>query len=181
MLDRCWTVDLREILGFYATTRPAVLDGYFSSGLQLSGLILDTGSSSTTLDVDLGTWKQLTGRSEAISAMPPVEEHDWGKVIHRITAPATGDLKIGTITFSHPMVSTIVERPQYYSTAMAGDGLIGNVPFLRRVQRSRNRMSQRTVKDPCTCNMVVRRFFVAEEWSRRTISKVIGDFTDFLS
>lgn len=100
---------------------------------RLSGLIFDTGSSSKTLDVDLDTWRQLTGRSEPVGTTPPIEERDWGKVLHRIEAPATGDLKIGNVTFAHPMVSTTVERPQYYSTAMAAEGLIGNAPFLHDI------------------------------------------------
>lgn len=100
---------------------------------KLSGLIFDTGSSPLSLDVDLGTWKQLTGRDDAVGTTAPIEEHVWGKILHRIEAPATADLKIGKLSFPHPVVSTTVERPQYYSSAMAGEGVIGNAPFLQDI------------------------------------------------
>lgn len=56
-------------------------------------MIFDTGSSPVGIDTDLANWEDLTGRVEPVGTVPPVEERIWGKTVHVIQAPATGELR----------------------------------------------------------------------------------------
>lgn len=102
------------------------------NGRLLPGIFYDTGSSPTTLDVDLALWRQLTNRTVA-QATSHGSGLSWGKARTGISAAATGSLTLGTLTLPHPEVGTQPTKPHFYQDQDQAQGLLGNEPFLHSI------------------------------------------------
>jgi hypothetical protein len=99
------------------------------NGKKLDEILYDTGSSPTTLDLDLNLWKEFTGRAAASEATTHSKGQSWGQEIESIGAPATGDLTIGHHVYRTPLLTTIPARPDSYRTNYRAQGSLGNALF----------------------------------------------------
>lgn len=133
------SADLPEDLRLHTDWAPAeIRDGKLFVDLELDGkrldqILYDTGSSSLVLDVDFALWRQITGKNGSGDATVHFRGPSWGKELEIIGAPATGELKIATQTFSHPLVTTVPAEPTSYSTDSKAQGLLGNGLFEDRI------------------------------------------------
>lgn len=103
------------------------------NGKELDGIVYDTGSSPTTLDVNLNLWRDSTGKSSAVDALPTSEGESWGHQVESVASPALGDLVIGRHVFSRPIISTAPNQPDRWSSQLRGQGLLGNALFLNSI------------------------------------------------
>jgi hypothetical protein len=103
------------------------------NGKKLDEILYDTGSSPTTLDLDLNLWKELTGKVEISEANTHSKGQSWGHEIESIGAPATGDLAIGRHVYRTPLLTTIPARPDSYRTNYRAQGLLGNALFTESI------------------------------------------------
>lgn len=99
------------------------------NGKKLDEILYDTGSSPTTLDLDLNLWKEFTGRAGSSEATTHSKGQSWGHEIESIGAPATGDLTIGHHVYRTPLLTTIPARPDSYRTNYRAQGSLGNALF----------------------------------------------------
>jgi hypothetical protein len=99
------------------------------NGKKLDEILYDTGSSPTTLDLDLNLWKEFTGRAGTSEATTHSQGQSWGHEIESIGAPAIGDLTIGHHIYRTPLLTTIPARPDSYRTNYRAQGSLGNALF----------------------------------------------------
>ena len=103
------------------------------NGKRLPDIFFDTGSSPSTLDVDLDLWQQATGRSGPADATTHGSGLSWGEPREGFGAMATGSLKIGTHVYPHPEIATNRRKPTDYRDNFQAQGLLGNALFLRDI------------------------------------------------
>jgi hypothetical protein len=99
------------------------------NGKKLDEILYDSGSSPTTLDLDLNLWKEFTGKAGTNEATTHSKGQSWGQEIESIGAPATGDLIIGHHIYRTPSLTTIPARPDSYRTNFRAQGSLGNALF----------------------------------------------------
>lgn len=101
------------------------------NGKKLDGILFDTGSSPTELDMDLAPWKEFTGIQDTEKA--PMHTKvccAWGgRELEFVGAPANGELEIGNHSFHVQKLTTEPARPEDYHTNLWGQGSIGNALF----------------------------------------------------
>ena len=97
------------------------------NGKKIDGIIYDTGASSVALDVDLNLWKAATGKTGTKDATTHLSVCCvWGHELEIISAPASGDLKIGNHTYPKPMMTTQPANPDNFRDQIWGQGVLGN-------------------------------------------------------
>lgn len=100
------------------------------NGKKLDGILYDTGASPNTLSVDFDLWKEATGKSGTKDATTHFSGCcEWGHDFEIISAPASGDLKIGSHIYPKPIMITEPAHPDTFRTEYWGRGVLGNVPF----------------------------------------------------
>ena len=99
--------------------------------LVLDNVIFDTGSSNIVLWVDRRDWTHLTGIENPEKAQSLREGLYWGKRVTMASAPAKVQLRMGHIVFGSRVVSTLVEKPDFFTHF--ANGLFGNAPFLGNI------------------------------------------------
>lgn len=99
------------------------------NGRELNDVFYDTGSSPDALDVDLSMWKEATGRSGPDEATRHGSAQTWGRQLEFISAPASGDLRIGHHVYRRPLITTNPTQPAVFRTSYKAQGALGNALF----------------------------------------------------
>jgi len=97
------------------------------NGLNGKNIIFDTGASDIDLEVDLDTWKSLTGIED--TAQAPVQDTILGTSIPMIAAPAQASMTIAGVTEDSVEVFTVPATPTQYAETYGAGGVTGNKPF----------------------------------------------------
>jgi hypothetical protein len=92
-------------------------------------IVFDTGSSELPLNVDLATWRDLTGRPDTRDAPSRYRGSAWGKPLVIPGAPSAGSLRIGKTDLGRVTVFTNPAQPAGFADwPVRTDGVLGNAP-----------------------------------------------------
>lgn len=90
-------------------------------------IVFDTGSSLMPLNVDLVTWKELTGIADTTDAPATITGSAWGKPVTFSGAPAAEAMMLGTLNLKRPTVFTNKDQPTPFADwPFRADGVLGN-------------------------------------------------------
>jgi hypothetical protein len=91
--------------------------------------VFDTGSSELPLNVDLATWRTLTGRATIEGAPASYQGSAWGKPLVLPGAPSSSPLTIGKTAFGRVIVFTNPAQPTgFIDWPVQTVGVLGNAP-----------------------------------------------------
>jgi hypothetical protein len=101
-----------------------------AGAFKSDAMVFDTGSSELPLNVDLSTWKTITGRNTVAGAPASFKGSAWGKPVEFPGAPSAAPVKIGEATLGRPNVFTDPTHPDGFTEwSVRTDGVVGNAPM----------------------------------------------------
>ena len=104
------------------------------SGFSSDAMIFDTGASQFPIVVDLENWAKLTRTKQSSGDDVTIRGGSWGKTVEWKGRLSPGDLGIGPIKLSRPVIYTQPSEPtKFASWPVKIDGLIGNASFYDNV------------------------------------------------